>query len=69
MRTYTDVFVYDNDGDAFDLHKLETGNWVLKYGTLSVFMSDAQVKELSGAIGRIYWELDIPMELQDPEED
>jgi hypothetical protein len=67
MRTYTDVFIHDDD--EVKLSQLETGKWVLRYDTIAIFLTDEQVKKLSGAIGRIYWDLDIPMVLIDPEEE
>jgi hypothetical protein len=65
MRTYTDVFIHDDD--EVTLTQLETGMWNLRYDTLGIFLTDEQVKNLAGAIGRIYW--DLPMELVDPEEE
>ena len=67
MRTYTDVFIHEDD--EVTLTQLETGMWNLRYDTLGIFLTDKQVKNLSGAIGKIYWNLDTPMELVDPEEE
>lgn len=66
MRMYTDVFIHDDD--EVTLRKLDE-KWVLRYDTLAIFLTDVQVRQLASAIGGIYWDLDIPLELQDPEEE
>jgi hypothetical protein len=71
MRTYTDVFI-NSDEVEFKFRKLESdykGTWVLNIDTNSIFMTEEQVKQLASAIGKIYWNLDVPMELVDPGEE
>ena len=74
MNTYVDIFANSDDGTTFAVKQLESGAWVMninsnKPGGVTIFMTDAQVKLMSDAIGKIYWNLDVPLELVDPEEE
>lgn len=66
MRTYTDVFL-DKDDTDIRLSQLSTGRWVLKVDNLGIFMSDEHVKLIISAIGKEYWNLDVPT-IEDIEE-
>jgi len=70
MRTYTEVFIYNDEVDI-RFNKLNSdysGTWVLRFDKLGIFMSEEQVKLLLSAIGKEYWNLDVPA-IQDPEEE
>jgi hypothetical protein len=71
MRTYTDIFI-NSDEIEFKFRKLESdykGTWVLNVDTNSIFMTEQQIKQLADAIGKIYWDLEVPLELVDPEDE
>ena len=71
MRTYTDIFI-NSDEIEFKFRKLESdykGTWVLNVETNSIFMTEQQIKQLADAIGKIYWDLEVPLELVDPEDE
>ena len=71
MRTYTDIFI-NSDEIQFMFRKLESdykGTWVLNVETNSIFMTEQQIKQLADAIGKIYWDLEVPLELVDPEDE
>ena len=71
MRTYTDVFIYDDDLTKINLSKLSSdykGNWILRFNDLGIFMTDEQLNKVVDVIGREFWNIAVP-ELVDPEEE
>lgn len=69
IRTHTSVFLYGDEDAKFKLQFMDTGTLALTVDTHTIFMTQEQVKQLTSAIGEIYWELVQPTELKDPEEE